>query len=401
MELKDFFGAGSEILDEVTKAIDNNDYSNLSKSVKISVSKMTQNASNDLSRMAAQTQQNVRSYSSVTQSNGTTIRTFSSQAAAAPDTPFLHAHPGKTGYMVAIILGSVWGICWFLLGLIVLLALAVGMDSSAIGFLIFCFSFSALGAFAVFRGSRGLNFIKRYYHYGAVIGNKEYFAIDDLVKFTGRSKSFLQKDLQKMADKGYLPQLRSDNSRSTYMLTENVYQEYLELDRKQKELAEQKKQEDADLAASGNAAAIRSILEEGDAYLKTIHTCNDEIPDDVMSDKLYKLEEIMTKIFAQVKKQPKSADDLHKFMNYYLPTTTKLLYAYIDLEKQPEVGENITNTKKEIEATLDTINLAFEKLLDSLFQDLAWDISSDISVMKTMLARDGLTGGADFNKVTS
>ncbi|MBP3273872.1 MAG: 5-bromo-4-chloroindolyl phosphate hydrolysis family protein, partial [Butyrivibrio sp.] len=97
------------------------------------------------------------------------------------------------------------------------------------------------------------------------------------------------------------------------------------------------------------------------------------------------------RIFAQVKKDPSSADELHKLMNYYLPTTKKLLNAYVELDKQPEVGENITQTKKEIDEAMDTINMAFESLLDSLFQDMAWDISSDISVMKTMMAQDGLT----------
>ena len=32
-----------------------------------------------------------------------------------------------------------------------------------------------------------------------------------------------------------------------------------------------------------------------------------------------------------------------------------------------------------------------EKLLDALFQDTAWDLSSDISVLETMLAQEGLT----------
>ena len=54
-------------------------------------------------------------------------------------------------------------------------------------------------------------------------------------------------------------------------------------------------------------------------------------------------------------------------------------------------GENILSSKKEIEDTLDTLNMAFEKLLDDLFQDTAWDVSSDISVLKTMLAQEGLT----------
>jgi len=78
-------------------------------------------------------------------------------------------------------------------------------------------------------------------------------------------------------------------------------------------------------------------------------------------------------------------------MEYYLPTTVKLLDAYEELDKQPVQGENITNGKGEIEKTLDTLNVAFEKLLDSLFEDTAWDVATDISVLHTMLAQEGLT----------
>ena len=80
-------------------------------------------------------------------------------------------------------------------------------------------------------------------------------------------------------------------------------------------------------------------------------------------------------------------------MNYYLPTTKKLLEAYVELDRQVSPGENVQQTKKEIDSAMDTINEAFEKLLDSMFQDMAWDISSDISVMKSMMAQDGLTTG--------
>ena len=61
------------------------------------------------------------------------------------------------------------------------------------------------------------------------------------------------------------------------------------------------------------------------------------------------------------------------------------------MDKQPVQGENITNGKGEIEKTLDTLNVAFEKLLDSLFEDTAWDVATDISVLHTMLAQEGLT----------
>ena len=98
----------------------------------------------------------------------------------------------------------------------------------------------------------------------------------------------------------------------------------------------------------------------------------------------------MTKIFDQVEKKPESAPDLHKMMSYYLPITRKLVDAYRDLDAQQVEGQNIVKTKKEIEDSLDTINTAFENLLDSFFQDTAWDISSDITVLRTMMAQDGL-----------
>ena len=81
---------------------------------------------------------------------------------------------------------------------------------------------------------------------------------------------------------------------------------------------------------------------------------------------------------------------LTRLMDYYLPTTVKLLDAYKELDAQPIQGENIQKSKKEIEAALDTLSTAFEKLLDSVFKEMAWDVSTDISVLHTVLAQEGL-----------
>ena len=78
-------------------------------------------------------------------------------------------------------------------------------------------------------------------------------------------------------------------------------------------------------------------------------------------------------------------------MDYYLPMTVKLLNAYAEMDAQSVQGENILSAKQEIEETLDTLNLAFEKLMDDLFEDTALDVSSDISVLHTLLAQEGLT----------
>ena len=133
------------------------------------------------------------------------------------------------------------------------------------------------------------------------------------------------------------------------------------------------------------------LIREGRNYIRHIHACNERIPEEEMSSKLDRLELVITRIFREAEKDPSVAGELKKMMSYYLPTTRKLLDAYCELNDQPIRGQNIESTKKEIEDALDTINTAFENLLDSLFQETAWDISSDISVLHTMLAQEGLT----------
>ena len=49
---------------------------------------------------------------------------------------------------------------------------------------------------------------------------------------------------------------------------------------------------------------------------------------------------------------------------------------------------------------MDTINIAFENLLDSLFEDAAMDVSTDISVLQTMLKQEGLTG-SEFEQMSN
>lgn len=135
----------------------------------------------------------------------------------------------------------------------------------------------------------------------------------------------------------------------------------------------------------------RQILEEGRNFIAHIHQKNDEIPGEEISAKLDRLERIVRSIFDQVEKNPEAAPDLHKLMSYYLPTTRKLIDTYAALDKQQVVGANIESAKAEIENSMDTINDAYEKLFDSFFRNTAWDVGTDVSVMKTMLRQDGLT----------
>ena len=103
--------------------------------------------------------------------------------------------------------------------------------------------------------------------------------------------------------------------------------------------------------------------------------------------------EILTeKIFAYVKEHPQDMGQIRQFLNYYLPTTIKLLEQYVVLQNQGMRMGNIDEGMKKIEDMLDKVIVAFQRQLDSLFESSVVDITADIQVMEQMMASEGLTG---------
>ena len=149
--------------------------------------------------------------------------------------------------------------------------------------------------------------------------------------------------------------------------------------------------------STGNVE-LDKMIAEGDAAVKTMRMLNDSIQDEKISAQIDRLEAVSTKIFDYVKDHPEKLPQIRKFMSYYLPTTLKLLRSYDELSRQGVSGQNITGTMEKVEGMMDTIVLAFEKQLDGLFGDQAMDISTDITVLDNMMAREGLTGGDALHK---
>ena len=255
------------------------------------------------------------------------------------------------------------------------------------------------------KGSRQEGLAKRFRRYQQVIGERTFCLIEELSAAIGKKPKFVQKDLRKMIRDGFFPQGYLDKKETCLITDQQTYQQYLQTE-KAYEVRAQEAQADGRKAGAQQASAstaaphgseYQELLAEGQSYIRHIHICNDKIEDPVISEKLDRMEMIVTRIFTEAGRNPDIADDLKKMMSYYLPTTKKLLDAYCELDEQPVPGENIETTKQEIAATLDTLNNAFAKLLDDLFEEKAWDISSDISVLNTMHAQEGLTEGA-FDK---
>lgn len=148
-------------------------------------------------------------------------------------------------------------------------------------------------------------------------------------------------------------------------------------------------------AAPASKAKVQPQQDEYQRILQELHTLNDAIPGQEMSDKIDRLEAVSEKIFQQAKDNPNKLPQMHKFMDYYLPTALKLLKTYAELDGQGIEGDNISESKHRIEQAMDTLVVAFEHQLDQLFRGDALDVSTDIDVMENMLAADGLTHASD------
>ncbi len=138
--------------------------------------------------------------------------------------------------------------------------------------------------------------------------------------------------------------------------------------------------------------ALDELIRERDMAVGEMRRLNDAIEDPAISKQIDRLESTTKKIIAQVVANPEKLPQIRKFMNYYLPTTLKLLNAYDRADDAGISGTNIDGTKSKVETMLDTIVVAFDRQLDSLFGAEALDISTDITVMEQMLAREGLGG---------
>ncbi len=149
--------------------------------------------------------------------------------------------------------------------------------------------------------------------------------------------------------------------------------------------------EKAPAAAPQKPAADRRYTD----ILQELRRLNDAIPGDEMSDKISRLEAVSARIFEQAEHNPDKLPQMRKFMDYYLPTSLKLLRTYAELDAQGVEGENIRLSKQRIEKTMDTLVVAFENQLDQLFSADALDVSADIEVMENMLRADGLATGGD------
>lgn len=252
-------------------------------------------------------------------------------------------------------------------------------------------------------GIRKLSRLGRFRIYRRILGEKTHCSLTRLASAVGKQVAFVRKEVLWMCRKGLFVEGQL-NYEGTELITSAETFRHYETSRLQMQERQRLEQVQAAQAAqpppSSSAAdpQLEQVLARGETFIREIRRCNDAIPGEEISEKIDRMEQIVRTIFARAKEHPEIVPDLQRMMDYYLPMTIKLLNAYADMDAQPTQGQTIQASKREIEAALDTLNQAFEKLLDDLFRDTAMDVSSDISVLTTLLAQEGLTQD-EFEKI--
>ena len=241
----------------------------------------------------------------------------------------------------------------------------------------------ALGGLALWGGGIVMSRrARRFAKYTAIIGAEASIPLSRLASSVNVSEKRVSRDLELMIEKGlWGEEAYVDLGEGMFFRTREAYDLY----------AEHK------AGAKKKAAPVSEEAEEGySGILRNIRRANDNIADPVLSAKIDRLEEVAGKIFRAIEADPAKKEKAGTFLNYYLPTTQKLLDSYAEFEAAGVQGENLEAAKAKIQKTMDAIVVGFEHQLDELYQSNAMDVESDIRVMETMLRRDGASVEKDF-----
>lgn len=370
---------GENIRDIVQSAVDSQDYRKLNQTINTALNVAAQEMQKGMQNAAKKNaQQNKTTTQKATQ------RTTQSQQYYQRQALQLYGKTTKTQVFAILFmifgysLGAAFGITFLAILFSTLLILSNG------AMFVLTIIFGILFVLSMLLGYKGTTMytqIRRFQNYTRAIGTRTTVPVEQLSYVVHKPENYVKSDLESMIKKRWFLQGHLDYEGKNLLLTHQAYNEYLKSLKKQG-------QPKPNAHVSDD---VKDVVELGRHYIDQIRQCNDDIPGVDISNKISRIEVVVQKIFKRVEQHPENIRDIRKFMKYYLPTTIKLLKAYAELDQQPVQGENILNSKKEIEDTLDTLNYAFEKLLDDLFRDTAWDVSSDVTVLENMLAQEGLT----------
>ncbi len=169
---------------------------------------------------------------------------------------------------------------------------------------------------------------------------------------------------------------------------EAARQAELEARRQQEEQQRLAREAASKIPLTGDPAAD-AVITKGQEIINTIRHENAAIPDPRLSSQMESICDKCEQIFRSVSETPAKAPQVRKFMNYYLPTTTKMLANYRTMQDRGVSFQEMTDARDTTIRGLNMILTACQKQIDALHKENLLDISTDIDVLEQMLRRDG------------
>lgn len=399
-------GIGEEIRKSVLEALDSGNFENLGNAVFDTVADTMRTVSEQVGKTVSVNQ--TRVMSEVTKARQEARRQAEAMKKKKPSVAARVLAPFQSiGSVSNVLLKVFGGIATGLTGAFALIMmLASIMDATLFPLLLFSLGLLAGSIGMILVGVMQKKRLDKAEYYLKLAGNNHYINVSDIAQFTNESKKKVLAELRQFIRQGFYPEGHLDSKGTCLMLDNKIYSEYLEIEKQRriqaKEAREAKRSEQESIPEQ--SAVVKTELEqliaEGQVYIDQLRIMNDHIQGEEISAKLFRLESLLKQIYARLEEHPEQLPQLKKFLEYYLPTTLKLVAAYEEFDAMSEQGPNIVEAKAEIEKTMDTINDAFAELLNRLYRDTAFDVTTDAQVLQTMLAQEGLTGGNDFQKAT-
>ncbi len=446
---------GNEIRQAVEESIRSCDFSNLGKVFSDTINSVVDEAKFQAKQVrdsvnTQSTRQQYTTKSTTFQRNGRTV-TFEQRQQNANPRPYRFEAPrvlfrrkGDISSVLFTVFGGI-GTGLTALGLLIFVIIAVAVLSPLAGLIgsviIAILMGGSIGMLA--KGASNRKRLARAERYLAIAHGHDYVNIAELALQTGKSDTYVRKDVKNMLSIGMFPQGHLDRMESCLMLSDQMYREYLDVEHRRAALGTEAKAASATEkqgntnGASGTSAftaqadekvdststqeqlvwrqlsgiddpveelekenpALAAMIRQGQECTGHIRQMNDRIPGEIISKKLSALEQVLKEIFQRVREHPKQMEKMQKFMDYYLPTTLKLVEAYEEFDSIPTPNEEILQAKNELEKTIDTINESFAQLLNQMYQESVLDATTDAKVLQTMLAKDGLSGDHAFDKI--
>ena len=265
--------------------------------------------------------------------------------------------------------------------------IAYGVFSSdTIGAFLFLLISAAVFAAGTVISQRNMILARDFFRIRREIQDQSVLAVEDIVTALSKPQQTVAAEINHMIRKDYLPQARLVEGGDLLLMDHAAYKAYKDnymgraavTQNEMPEIEEPKATTDDDRAAAM------------DDYEKTLKEQRDRAHDDVLKDKISALLKLLDAIRHAVNTDPGRVESLNKFVDYYTPTTIKLIERFLQFESSSVITEAIRKTMDDILRSLDKVIDGYEKLLDTLYKDDLLDLNAEMDVMETVMKQDGL-----------